>query len=1104
MTRTERPVLARVRRWLTQADPDTDADLLRRFADRRDEGAFTSLVDRHGPMVLGVACRVTADGHAAEDVFQATFLALARRASGLHRPAAVAAWLHRTAHRLALTAIRARGRRQRAEAAVPVRPARDPLEEISGRELVGVVDEELRRLPERYQQPLVLCCLEGRSPDEAATLLGWSPGSLRGRLERGRRFLRARLARRGLTFAVGAGTSLLLAGPQALPGALRARVLGAIFHGGQASPAVVALVSAGSRVAPVRGVLLMAACGLAGLAAIAAVSSQPPGPKAPPQADKPLVNTRSEPPLPAGAVAQLGWDPLRLGHAPAALSSDGKRVIAVSAAAVVHVFDASTGKLLDRRLLGDRRDFSAETAAPSLSADGSVAAVAEHTLQGTRVTVYNVSTGKQLLRIELTQSHALSPDGRSLAAIVLDDPRGGTLRVYDLAADKQHNLLFSAAQSHLWFAPDRKRLLVSATAGPDALVCFDVAGAKEAWQIRGGGTAATVTPDSRIVFLAKPDTKEPIRALDLKTGRPAEGVRLPNYQIAGEPAVAGDRLLFVPLRTGEVAVWDYRAGKELRRLRATPRNWLSVRAFPSLDGKTAVTDGDGLRRWDLATGEQIFGPADNPAHFGPIQGLAFLPDGALLSADTGAELRRWNVAGGHTVGGPGRAAAPALRATPLGLRAAKVEWSRLTILDAAGKTVGTVNFPDDRTPRTPDTFWQYALLGDGRSVVTYFPRKSQSSLVTVTDYVASKTVSRAEIPEPVTFSYFQGFSPCGRWLMFQGQVYAVASGRPVWAPSAGEGWQVSEQETATFSTDGRLVSCRVSVKESARKEDFERGEHDIWEIASGMRITRLTAKYLGRTAISPDNRTLAYATGYGVHVIDLTKRRLLAEYEDPGINCTNYLSGEAQTLAFSPDGRSIATGHLDGSILVWNVPRPAATALSPAERDAAWADLASSDAMKARAVIDRLARDPDAAIALLAERFKATQPPAEADVPALIKALDSPTFATREKTARQLREVGPKARPALQEALKTPTPEAKERIERLLAEFDPIPKLPLSGEALRGARAIEVLERIGTPAAKTQLRAWAEQTADLSLAAEAGLAQDRLRVQDVKSDAIRK
>jgi WD40 repeat protein len=839
---------------------------------------------------------------------------------------------------------------------------------------------------------------------------------------------------------------------------------------------------------------------VAGVAAVAAVWSQPPADPKPPRADGPPAATRTEPPLPAGAVARLGWDPLRLGHAPAALTADGKRVVAVSAAAVVHVFDAATGRLLDRRTLGDRRDLSPQTSAPSLSADGAVAAIVERTPEGTRVTAYEPATGKQLLRLDSAQAHALSPDGRSLAAVVRDDRRGWMLRVYDLGTGRGPAVARAGAPSHLWFAPDGKRLLASTAGGPDALVCFDVAGAKQAWEARPGANAAAVTPDGRIVFLAKPDTKERIRALDMESGKPADGVRLPDYQVAGDLAVAGDRLLLVPLRTGEIAVWDYRSGKELRRLRATTRNFLSVLAYPAADGKTAVTDGDGLRRWDLATGEQIFGPAGDPAHFGAIQALAFLPDGALVSADTGAGLRRWDVAAGRPVGESGRAAAPALRATRLGVRAAQVEWSRLKILDGAGRPVGEIKFPDDRTPRTPDTFWQYALLGDGRTAVTYLPRKGQPSVVAVTDYVSGQTVSRAEIPEPATFGYFQGFSPCGRWLMFRGQVYAVSNGRSVWAPSAGKGWQVSEQEPATFSPDGRLVCCRVSVSESPRIEDFDRGEYDVWEVASGARVIRLTAKHLGRTAISPDNRTLAYATGYGVHLIDLATEKVIAEYEDPGITCANFLTGVSETLVFSADGRSVATGHWDGSILVWPVPRPAAAPLRPADRDAAWADLAAADGRTARAAIDRLARDPAAAVDLLAERFKAPAPPASADVPALIKTLDSPAFAAREKAARSLREVGPKAGPALREALPKATAEAKERIERLLAAFDPTPQLPRTGDALRGARAIEVLERVGTPAAQALLRAWADQTADVSLAAEANLALDRLQVRGEKPD----
>src|SRR5579885_230769 len=83
-------------------DPDlaSDRDLLDRFTRHNDQQAFAALVRRHGPPVLGVCRRVLRDPHAADDAFQATFMVLARKASTIARPDALAGWLHGVAVRV--------------------------------------------------------------------------------------------------------------------------------------------------------------------------------------------------------------------------------------------------------------------------------------------------------------------------------------------------------------------------------------------------------------------------------------------------------------------------------------------------------------------------------------------------------------------------------------------------------------------------------------------------------------------------------------------------------------------------------------------------------------------------------------------------------------------------------------------------------------------------------------------------------------------------------------------------------------------------------------------------------------------------------------------
>ena len=144
------------------ADPPkaaTDADLLARFDRDRDEQAFARLVDRYGPLVLGVCRRALGPTPDADDAFQATFLAVARSAARIRTN--LPGWLYRVAIRACRKAAR---RRPPSTLGDPVDPT-DPFATVEWRDVRRVLDEELGRLPEKLRSPLLLCHVQGLTRD---------------------------------------------------------------------------------------------------------------------------------------------------------------------------------------------------------------------------------------------------------------------------------------------------------------------------------------------------------------------------------------------------------------------------------------------------------------------------------------------------------------------------------------------------------------------------------------------------------------------------------------------------------------------------------------------------------------------------------------------------------------------------------------------------------------------------------------------------------------------------------------------------------------------------------------------------------------------------
>src|SRR5262245_40588594 len=233
-------VLRKAIRSMTAERPAvTDRELLRRFVEDADQAAFAAIVRRHTGMVLGVCRRSLAHRQDAEDACQATFLVLARKAKSVRWRSSVANWLYATARKVAHNARVAAERRTRREARAAGAGSVPPVDRMTGRELLAVLDEELDKLLPTYREPLILCYLEGLTRDEAAEQLGIAVDTLKVRIHRARKRLHDALTKAGV--ALGAGL-LALAAPSPA-GASPPRLVEAIraLTGRDIPPAVAAL-----------------------------------------------------------------------------------------------------------------------------------------------------------------------------------------------------------------------------------------------------------------------------------------------------------------------------------------------------------------------------------------------------------------------------------------------------------------------------------------------------------------------------------------------------------------------------------------------------------------------------------------------------------------------------------------------------------------------------------------------------------------------------------------------------------------------------------------------------------------------------------------------
>ncbi|HEY7426476.1 MAG TPA: sigma-70 family RNA polymerase sigma factor [Gemmataceae bacterium] len=1094
-----------------QTVPCPDRVLLERFLGCRDEAAFTALVSRYGPMVLRLCRRWLRKEQDVEDTFQATFLVLARRASAIRSRDSLAAWLHGVAYRVASRARTADSRQQLREAPGPdlnpPDPHRDPLDELTARELLTVVDEEVQRLPQAYRLPVLLCCLEGKSQEEAARLLGWTPGSVKGRLGRGRQRLQERLVRRGLTLsaalaavAIGQGAASAVP-PAALASATVRAAVSFAAGSGAAGAAIssrllvlaeegmkglaVAKVKVGAALVLLTGVLV----GGVGLATHQAPTAKPPasGGK---EIARPTAKRADQPKpgggeqgrtdhhgdlLPPGALARMGtlrfrhWAPLNS----AAYSPDGKLLATAGTADnQVRLWEAATGRLL-----------------AAVPGNGTV--VFTHDGQRLFYCGSNTNAESKLLNIGGLREEespifavnskcmALSPDGRCLALNTWKNQPPHEVRVCDVTTGKVRLRLTGHQKpvSCLAYSPDGKTIV---TAGDEAIIrLWDAATGKLLLRLDGHRPvdgyrdhmlAVTFSPDGKQLVSGGMD--QTVRLWDVAAGK--EVRRLGEHK-GGVLCVAftpdGGQVLTGGLKE-PIRLWDAATGKEVRHY-PKRSEFASQMAFAP-GGKTMAVVHWGYytpRFWDVANGREVVS-ADGPEL--EVTGIVFSRDSRTVTTagldeirrwetDTGRELRRWELV-------------PRL----LECLASSPDGQTL----AFGDAFGTICLWQANTGRELRRLkgpkgWVLGLAfaPDGKALAS----ASHDGTVRLWD-IATGTELRCFTGHERD-ARGVAFSPDGKTLATTAHDQTVR----LWRVDTGEELRRLktlrlQNNAVAISPDGRLLFVGSGGERPIQ----------VWELATGRELPPFTLpRYQERIfsfGFSSDGRTLASGGEDGVvRLWEVTSRQERRRF-------TGH-TGWAYRVLVAPDGKRLASASNDTTTVVWDLTTPSAderrlaAGLTEEQAKALWADLAS-DAERADRAIRVLTAAKKQAVPFLQRQLRPVAPVRAQRLARLIADLDSETFQVRQQATEELERLGEQAEPALRKALAgKPELEVRRRLEQLVEKLtEPVP----SPDRLRALRAVEVLEHIGTMEAQGILESWAKGALEARLTQEAKASLERM------------
>lgn len=998
-------------------------------------------------------------------------------------------------------------------------------------DLQVILNESLLAIPEKYRAALVVCYWEGKTHEQAARQIGCPLGTLQSRVIRGRNALQRQFKRRGIILSLEALVATLIgAGVQAsVPGRLLKHTLRsalAISTGKAANTLVSAsvaglleegmttLLAANTKIA--YGLLVLMGLMIAGAGVLAhqigipselqekSVTSSELAPSRSEQErvanEQPLARTdRYGDPLPQGAIARLGTVRLRQGGSiyQLSFSPDSKTLAAASTDGFnsVYVWDTDTGKQLRRfSQRGGKEDIAAGQAA-AFSPDGTRLAVGGYRA----VYLWDARTGQPVAKYPVRSDPgpstwvsfvAFSPNGKFLAA--LGSEADNNLCLFDLSTGKELHHVDAPknyARSSFTFSPD-STTYAYATRKDTSVKIFDSTTGKERSQLVGHGEsirAIAFSPDGAALASSADDGF--IRLWELAAGKELRRIKHDTQILKLAFSPDGQQLVGGGFNLRR---WEVASGNELPPFEWNQRGELVEFFAFSPDGKRLAVSCDGSKElflWDTATGKRV---CQFDGHRGGVTTLAFSPDGSALASGglernsiPGNAIRLWEPTTGKEI-------------RRIGERLGQVHSLTFApnqpVLIAADED-RTIHFWNWKTGNDVQKLkghksfvWSIAISEDGKILAS---RDTKNNII-LWDAASGKELRR--FPGLQDYNAAMILSPDGR-LIAQGgperNVVAV--------------WDVATRKELSHSiqSNGHGVQALAFSADSKTLAVNDRGGTiSIWDAQTGKSVQRLAGheSWIGFIAYSRDGKSLASGGGdQTIRVWELATGMERCKFSGAQ---ESILSG-----AISSDGRFIASGSEDTTILVWDVdtgieqnPRGPGD-ITAAQFDRLWSDLADKDAARAFRAMRVMVSTWRQCLPFLKQRLRPVIVPETDRLAKLVAALDSNDFAIREKASSDLESLAELAEPVLRQAVAgQPTPELRRRAEKLLEQLEPSHSLP----QLRTLRSLEVLEAIGTKEAAEFLQTLSQGASEARITQEAKASLKRLAKQAAaKKSAIR-